>query len=251
MAVVRKFLFDNDFGSPPETAGAGKATFPGAKHIAKPTDKAGTGKSATGKPATPPAPPAPPAPPPAPMFSEAEMQGACDIARKQGEEAGVARGKADAVSAFDKQIGTVLSGIAHQMTNIGQATALEADAAGKSTELALAIVRKLFPALAERGGIAEIEAILAQCLQSLKQEPRLVVYVNPAQLDALQARIGDLAAANGFEGRLVLIGDEKMAASDCRVEWADGGVERDSAQIQRAIDETLTNYLAVEDREAK
>lgn len=240
MAVVRKFLFDNDFGAAPASP-ASAATPAGAKAV----DKTSPGKSpARTEPARAPE-------PVAPMFSEAEMQGACDMARKQGEEAGLARGRAEAVAAFDKQIATALQGIAQQIAGIGKATAAEAEAAGRSVDLALAIVRKLFPALAERNGIAEVESILAQCLASLKQEPRLVVYASPAQLDALQARIGDLAAASGFEGRIVLIADEKMAESDCRVEWADGGVERDSAQILRAIETTLTSYLAVEDRAGK
>jgi flagellar assembly protein FliH len=183
------------------------------------------------------------------VFSEAEMQGACDMARRQGEETGAARGRAEAVAAFDKQIAAALAAISQQVTAIAKATESEAEAAGKSVDLALAIAKKLYPAMAERGGIAEIEAILAQCLTSLKQEPRLVAYVNPAQLDALQARLAELTGASGFEGRVVLIADEKMAESDCRVEWADGGVERDSGQIWRAIEETLTRYLAVEDRE--
>ena len=178
------------------------------------------------------------------------MQGACDMARKQGEEAGVARGKAEAIAAHDKQVAGALTAIGQQVAAIAKATAAEAAAAGKSVDLALAIVRKLFPALAARDGIAEIEAILTQCLASLKQEPRLVAYVGAARLDALQARLAELTAASGFEGRVVLIGDDKMAESDCRVEWADGGVERDSGQILRAIEETLSGYLAVEDREA-
>lgn len=242
MAVVRKFLFDNDFGAAPQSPAPGGQPSPAKGGNAAALGKAMSRADAQRK-------GAPEAPPP-PMFSEAEMQGACDMARKQGEEAGVARGKAEAVAAHDKQVAGALTAIGQQMAAIAKATAAEAAAAGKSVDLALAIVRKLFPALAARDGIAEIEAILTQCLASLKQEPRLVAYVGTAQLDALQARLTELTAASGFEGRVVLIGDDKMAESDCRVEWADGGVERDSAQILRAVEETLSGYLAVEDREA-
>lgn len=239
MAVVRKFLFDNDFGAAPETPASGAHPAPAA---GKGADKsAGKPMSRTE--------PQRPVVPEAPMFSEAEMQGACDMARRQGEETGAARGRAEAVAAFDKQIAAALAAIGQQVSAIAKATESEAEAAGKSVDLALAIAKKLYPALAERDGIAEIAAVLAQCLTSLKQEPRLVAYVNPAQLDALQARLAELTGASGFEGRVVLIADEKMAESDCRVEWADGGVERDSGQIWRAIEETLTRYLAVEDRE--
>ena len=91
-------------------------------------------------------------PPPrrAPMFTEAEMQGACDIARRKGEEAGATRGRNEAVAAFDKQVAATLSTIAQQTAAIAKNIAAEAQAAGKSVELALAIVRKLHPALVER-----------------------------------------------------------------------------------------------------
>ena len=228
MAVVRKFLFDNDFGEAPQSS-AGPA-------------RAGKGAAgALGSPAV-------PAPP---MFTEAEMQGACDTARRQGEEAGAARGRAEAVSAFDKQVANTLSMIAQQSAAIAKAVAAEAAAAGQSVELALAIVKKLHPALVERDGLAEIEAVLRQCLESLKQEPRLVAYVHSARLDALQERLAQLSASSGFEGRVVLIGDDEMGQSDCRVEWADGGVEREAGRIWRTIEESLTRYLAAEDRGAK
>ena len=35
-----------------------------------------------------------------------------------------------------------------------------------------------------------------------------------------------------------------MAAGDCRIEWADGGLARDSAATEQAIGEAVTRYLA-------
>lgn len=227
MAVVRKFLFDNDFGEAPQsTVGGARA-------------KAAPGGKST---------PAVPAPP---LFTEAEMQGACDAARRQGEESGAARGRAEAVAAFDKQIATALGTIAQQTAAIAKGVAAEAQAAGRSVDLALAIVKKLHPALVERQGLAEVEAVLGHCLESLKQEPRLVAYVHSARLDALQERLAQLSASSGFEGRVVLIGDDEIGQSDCRVEWADGGVEREAGRIWRTIEEALTRYVAVEDRGPK
>jgi flagellar assembly protein FliH len=236
MAVVRKFLFDNDFGEAPQSNLGGNVGGAQAKG----------GASAGGKNAS----VAPPAPPP-PMFTEAEMQGACDIARRKGEEAGVARGRNEAVAAFDKQVAATLGTIAQQTAAIAKSIAAEAQAAGKSVDLALAIVRKLHPALVERQGLAEIESVLSQCLESLKQEPRLVAYVHSARLDALQERLTQLSASSGFDGRVVLIGDDAMGESDCRVEWADGGVEREAGRIWRAVEDALARYIAVDDRDPK
>jgi flagellar assembly protein FliH len=228
MAVVRKFLFDNDFGEAPQRTVAG----------------------ARAKCAAAAAPSAPAAPPP-PMFTEAELQGACDVARRKGEEAGIARGRSEAIAAFDKQVVATLGTIAQQTAAIAKSLAAEAQAAGKSVDLAVAIVRKLHPALVERQGLAEIESVLRQCLESLKQEPRLVAYVHSARLDALQERLAQLSASSGFEGRVVLIGDDAMGESDCRVEWADGGVEREAGRIWRTIEQTLNRYIAADGREAE
>ena len=151
MAVVRKFLFDNDFGDAPQSGVGGGVGGAQAKGSAP------AGAKAKGN--------TPVAPPPAPMFTEAEMQGACDIARRKGEEAGATRGRNEAVAAFDKQVAATLSTIAQQTAAIAKNIAAEAQAAGKSAELALAIVRKLHPALVERQGLAEIESILGQCLE--------------------------------------------------------------------------------------
>ncbi|HEX6119467.1 MAG TPA: FliH/SctL family protein [Dongiaceae bacterium] len=226
--MVRKFLFDNDFGDAPQS------TVGGARAKAVPGGSSGA-----------------PAVQPPPMFTEAEMRGACDVARHQGEDAGAARGRNEAVAAFDKQVSAALATIAQQTVAIAKGVAAEAAAAGKSADLALAIVKKLHPALVERQGLAEIEAILGQCLESLKQEPRLVTYVHSARLDALQERLEQLSASKGFEGRVVLIGDDEMGQSDCRVEWADGGVEREAGRIWRTIEEALTRYVAVEDSDPK
>lgn len=232
MAVVRKFLFDNDFGEAPQTTvGGGRA-------------KGGLGGAHGGASNS-------PAVQPPPAFTEAEMQGACDVARRQGEEAGAARGRNEAVAAFDKQVAGALSTIAQQTAAIAKGIAAEAAAAGKSVDLALAIVRKLHPALVERQGLAEIEMVLGQCLESLKQEPRLVAYVHGSRLDALQERLAQLSASSGFDGRVVLIGDDQMGESDCRVEWADGGVEREAGRVWRAIEEVLAGYVAAEGRDAK
>ncbi len=43
----------------------------------------------------------------------------------------------------------------------------------------------------------------------------------------------------GFEGRLVILAEPEIALGDCRVEWADGGVIRDRAAIEAAIDDAV------------
>ena len=57
-------------------------------------------------------------------------------------------------------------------------------------------------------------------------------------------KLEENARMRGFEGRLVVTPDEAMAPGDCRIEWADGGVNRDEAATLSAIDELVARYVA-------
>ena len=60
--------------------------------------------------------------------------------------------------------------------------------------------------------------------------------------DAKQ-RLEDIARARGFEGRLVVMSEGDIAAGDCRIEWADGGLKRDRAMTEAAIAEAVGRYI--------
>ncbi len=107
----------------------------------------------------------------------------------------------------------------------------------------MTVVRKLFPSLAQRHGLDEVEGLVAECLGRLRDEPRVVVRVADELLDPLKAHMDRLSEHSGFEGRVVLLADEGLSDSDVRVEWADGGAERDSGRLWREIDEILARAL--------
>ena len=72
-----------------------------------------------------------------------------------------------------------------------------------------------------------------------------MVRVNdPLYADARE-RLEEIARMRGFEGRLVVLAEPDIACGDCRIEWADGGVNRDRAAIEAAIGEAVARYLAV------
>jgi flagellar assembly protein FliH len=58
------------------------------------------------------------------------------------------------------------------------------------------------------------------------------------------ARLKALADERGFTGRLVLLPAPELAPDDARIEWADGGVERNRSEIERRIAEAVERYLA-------
>ncbi len=113
----------------------------------------------------------------------------------------------------------------------------------QAVELATSLVRKMMPSLCKRGGLAEIEALLVEMLGRVIEEPRVVFRVPDAMLDGMQARIGALAKKAAYAGEIVLIADDKLGSSDCLVEWADGGAERNLDRLWSEVDEILARAL--------
>jgi flagellar assembly protein FliH len=106
-----------------------------------------------------------------------------------------------------------------------------------------AIVRKVAPSLARRAALDEVAAFTLNCLREALDEPRVVLRVPDALFEAVQRDVAPLASSTGFAGKLVIIADDAMPPCDCRVEWADGGAERDFARVWQDIDAAIARTL--------
>ena len=176
---------------------------------------------------------------------------AADVARKvaeaeaQGARTGYAAGQADAAKETVRRNAVAMEDIARTLTGIasrlGEAEArIETEAVG----IALAVARKLCAELASREPLAEMTALVADCLRHLVSTPHLVVRINDALYDDARARVETLARQSGFEGRLVILADPEIAHGDCKLEWADGGVTSDRAATESKIAELVGRYMA-------
>jgi flagellar assembly protein FliH len=86
--------------------------------------------------------------------------------------------------------------------------------------------------------------LVADCLHKLHREPRLVVRVAPNLAEALRTDIDALCAEHGFAGRVVILAEDALAGADCRIEWADGGIERDLAKTFADIEQSAERWRA-------
>lgn len=181
-----------------------------------------------------------PAPPPEPSFSSAELL----QAHEDGYADGFAAGKAAAEGATAARLAASLQGIEEMLARLLGGAAAEAEAGRREmVGIALAISRKLLPSFSQRHGLAEIEEMVAQCVGELVDEPRLVIRVADAMLDAVAEKVEAVTAARGFAGRVVMLADAALPPGDCRIEWADGGVERDTARLWRDVDALAARLL--------
>jgi len=165
-------------------------------------------------------------------------------ARAAGFEEGRRTALADAAAAQDAAIAATLPIIADRLTALlSGLDDIRDDSERAAAELAVAIARKFVPALTRRGALDEVTALAAECLREALHEPRVAVRVPDAVFEAIRDRLDALKTAAGFEGRIVVLAEETMQGADCRIEWADGGAERDEARLWREIDAAVERNL--------
>lgn len=121
---------------------------------------------------------------------------------------------------------------------------IEARLEAEAVEVAVAVARKLSPALIAREPFTEIAALASECFRQLVAAPHVVVRVNEALYDATREKLEAIVRASGFDGRLVVLAEAEIAPGDCRIEWADGGINRDRAASEAAVAEVVARYVA-------
>jgi flagellar assembly protein FliH len=164
-----------------------------------------------------------------------------DIARQRG----YAEGQRDAEVEVGRRIASTLERIAAGIeAAAGALKTIEARLECEAVEVAVAVARKLAPALIEREPFAEISALASGCFRELVAAPHIVIRVNEGLYAAARDKIDEIARAHAFAGRLVVLGEPGIAAGDCRIEWADGGVHRDAAAADRVIGEAVARYVS-------
>ncbi|MFN3227876.1 MAG: hypothetical protein ACE360_16700 [Hyphomicrobiales bacterium] len=114
----------------------------------------------------------------------------------------------------------------------------------RAVRIAISASKKLARRLLDAEPIGEVEALFRSCLAPMFDASHLVVRMNADHVDAVRERLESIAQSQGFEGRLIFMGEENFAPSDTRIEWADGGLARSQDDIEKAIDDLIGDYLS-------
>lgn len=180
-------------------------------------------------------------------YSEDEMKAARAAAFAEGERAGHERAMADivrrAADAAERIVMSLSALIAEEQARREKA---RADAAAVGVTAAM----KFAPALTAAQPMEEIRAMIAECAMVAYAEPRLVVRVAEPLVDAVKAVTDEIIKNHGYMGKFVLLGDPSLTGSDCRVEWADGGAERNEQEIAAEIERIVGRFIEARRRAA-
>lgn len=174
-------------------------------------------------------------------INEDELADATAAARAEG----YAQGLADARREAESQAADAMTKVASQLgvlldTVEGRVQTVEADAA----RLAHTLATKFATALMQRHPLAEIEGMIRQVLREKGDEPRLVVRASETVVDQLRERIDTIATSEGFGGAVILLAQDNLRNGDCHIEWADGGAQRNLAEITARVDAVVKQYLS-------
>jgi flagellar assembly protein FliH len=163
----------------------------------------------------------------------------------QAEAAAHARGFADAQTTAEHKAAATLERITGLLQGLDRSlAAVEARLETEAVEVAVAVARKLVPALIAREPLAEITALASDCFRHLVASPHVAVRVNEALHAPARERLEEIIRRLGLESRLVVLGEPEIAPGDCRIEWADGGICRDSAALTATIDQAVNRYIS-------
>ncbi|MDV2982859.1 UNVERIFIED_CONTAM: FliH/SctL family protein [Methylobacteriaceae bacterium AG10] len=190
--------------------------------------------------------------PRAPSAADAEAAARSEAERAALEAAAYARGLQDgrAEAALQEQ-----ARLADALTRVGLAAAgllNQSDARDGAREtqalaFAAALARRIAGEALDARPLAAVEETARSALRHLRGVPHLVLRVNEGLVDEAETLMRRLSREHGFEGRLVVLGEPDMAPGDARLEWADGGVVRERARIEAAVESALSpNFASTE-----
>ena len=166
-------------------------------------------------------------------------------AESQAYRKGFAAGEAKAQGEATQRVAGALAVIADGLERLNRALAgIEARLETEAVDVAVAVASKLAPELIAREPFAEISALATDCFRQIVTTPHIVVRVSVDIHEIAKAKLEEIAASRGFEGRLMVLPDEALAAGDCRIEWSEGGINRDREATLNTINEAVARYVA-------
>lgn len=165
-------------------------------------------------------------------YSADEIEAIRTEARKEGRSAADILATQSVAVAIGQLASAVLTALQAMDEEI---EAMRAEAAS----LAFTAAKKLAGASLNALPDEEVAKALHIALHQAIGEPRVVVKTTPDLARRIEKRAAEIAAQEGFEGRMQFVPDSTLAGADCRIEWRGGGIERSQAAIETAVSDLI------------
>lgn len=162
-------------------------------------------------------------------------------ARAQGFEEGYTQAKQEleaATLACLQQLLAQMGGVTAEMERVKR------DLAAEAAALVVPMAEAMAGMEIQRRPHDLLDRFVQQVFEEHATEPRLVIRVADTLLDAVKGRVESLAAAYGFQGRLIFLAEATLAPGDCLIEWPDGGIEVRAAHRLAQVREKAEAFIA-------
>ncbi|MFC3227759.1 hypothetical protein ACFOGJ_10985 [Marinibaculum pumilum] len=181
-----------------------------------------------------------------PQRDETERRRQAEMAevREQGYAAGHEAGLAEARAEINAAIAEALDRIGAGLAELGPSEQATGHMLTRqSIGIARAVGGQLAARLMESQPEAEVEALVADCIGQLRDEPQVVVSLAPEIAEAVQDRLQELATARGFAGKLIVKPEPGLQPTDARLVWSEGEAMRSESEVMQEIDAAVGRYL--------
>ncbi len=197
---------------------------------------------------------APPPPPPPPVFSEEQMKMAERDGYQKGFLDGITEGKKQAESTqadIDRNLSEMVEQFsAHFAPLFGTYRSLLQIQAAQLPKMAHAIAKKVAGDMLMKDSAPLIEEICLRCVQTMLHEPKLTITIHDSMQQTLEKKIRETAAKLQIPSEIQVVGDAHIAPPNCRIEWKNGAMVRDTDSLWQQVEQVVANMIASGEREA-
>lgn len=180
-----------------------------------------------------------------PNFSEAQLEEAKAVARKQGYNEGFEAGSATVTREAqerERDIGHALEHLTSQLRDShADYTQILSEQSRDIHRFVLAIAHKVAGEALQAHPDIAIQDIIHQCLPILVQKPKVTLEANGTLVAMLEGKLKPMLERAGFEGTIAFRTNDTLATSDARLEWSGGIAERNTNVLWKGIEEMLAH----------
>jgi flagellar assembly protein FliH len=178
---------------------------------------------------------------PARIFSEDEA----NELRNEAMQNGLRQGRMESLQEIEQSIALLINNMNDKLEELlnadHQRLLMTQEIVIRTTVLT---IKKIWPQILQKYSLELVESTIRQSMDYNSEEPRIVVRVHDTLLDEVVKRLPKLQEQQAFAGKVIVIADQSVIAGDCKIEWADGGLDRLSRTLSQQLDAALERILS-------
>lgn len=198
---------------------------------------------------------APPPPPPPPTYNEDQLRAAERDSYQKGFLSGVSEGKAQAEhtqAEIDRNLTQIVENFsAHYAPLFAIYREMLTHQAKILPQMAHAIAQKVAGKALSENAYAVVEDIATRCVSTLLHEPKLEITVHESLAKTLETKLQSAASSLKITGEIQVNGDATINPTNCRIEWKNGSMVRDTETLWQQVEQVITSMVASSAREVE